>query len=200
MQNKRRIVQIGVAAMTGFLALWAPANAQMGGGGGQPMDTAGGMSSSSSPKSHAMSNGSMGDKKFMKNAAQGGMAEVQLGQLAVQNAASADVKAFGQRMVDDHTKANDQLKQVAAGMSYTLPDSISSGDKAEAAKLAKMTGAGFDKAYVDYMVKDHKADVKEFEREAAHGTGSVKAFASSTLPTLQEHLKMAMDLQAKMGK
>ncbi len=169
MQSKMSI-KTGVAAMAGFLTLLAPAYAL---------------------SSH--------DKTFMKSAAQGGMAEVQLGQLAAQNAADPDVKAFGQRMVDDHTKANDKLKQVAAGMSYTLPTDVKASDKAEAARLSKMTGAAFDRAYVGYMVKDHKTDVAEFKKEAQSGTGDVKTFASDTLPTLQEHLKMAQDLQSKMG-
>lgn len=194
MQKQGKFVHIGVAALAGFLTVLVPAAAQMGSDRMRTPD--GGTSSSGSPMPGGAS---YADRSFVKEAAQGGMAEVQLGQLAVQNAMSPEVKAFGQRMVDDHSKANDHLKQVAASMSYTLPDSISSGDKAEADRLSKMTGADFDKAYIRYMVKDHKADVQEFKREAMKGGGNAKMFASSILPTLEEHLKMAEDLQAKLG-
>jgi putative membrane protein len=180
--ERKMISRTGMAAMAGFLALLAPAYGQPG----------------------SMGHGSMGrvsshDRTFMKDAAQGGMAEVNLGQLASQNASDPDVKAFGQRMVTDHSKANDQLKQVAAGMNVTLPADVKPSDKAEADRLSKMTGADFDRAYVREMVKDHKKDVAEFQREAKNGHGDVQSFASTTLPTLQEHLKMAEDLQAKMG-
>jgi putative membrane protein len=186
--HSKAFTKTGVAAMAGFLTLLAPAYAQ----------TAGTMSHSGS-SSMSMGKVSAKDKTFMKKAAQGGMAEVQLGQLAAQNAADPGVKAFGQRMADDHSKANDKLKQVAAGLSYTLPTDVSAVDKAEAARLSKMTGADFDRVYIGYMVKDHKADVAEFKKEAASGHGDVKSFASETLPTLQEHLKMAQDLQSKVG-
>ena len=104
-----------------------------------------------------------------------------------------------QRMVTDHGKANDQLKQVAAGMNVTLPADVKASDKAEANRLSKLSGTQFDHAYVRAMVKDHKKDVSDFQKEAKSGHGDVQSFASTTLPTLQEHLKMAEDLQTKMG-
>ena len=135
---------------------------------------------------------SSADKSFMQKAAQGGMAEVQLGQLATQKASSDQVKQFGQRMVGDHTKANDQLKQIASSKGATLPTELSSNDKREMDRLSKLSGAKFDKAYMDLMVSDHKKDVSEFKSEAskAHDP-DVKDFASSTLPTLEEHLQLA---------
>lgn len=184
---QRTRIFTGVAAMAGFLSLLAPAYAQTG--------STGTMGSHSG----TMGKVSAHDRTFLKEAAQGGMAEVNLGQLAAQNASDPDVKAFGQRMVTDHGKANDQLKQVAAGMNVTLPADVKAADKAEANRLSKLTGAAFDRAYVRAMVKDHKKDVADFQKEAKRGHGDVQSFASTTLPTLQEHLKMAEDLQTKVG-
>jgi putative membrane protein len=140
---------------------------------------------SSSP--HAMA-----DTKFMKAAAEGGLAEVALGQLAVERASSSEVKKFGQRMVDDHSKANDELKQLAAEKSVDLPQDLSAKDKATKAALEKLSGEQFDHAYMKDMVKDHKKDVSDFRREStsAHDP-DVKKFASKTLPTLEDHLKQA---------
>jgi putative membrane protein len=141
------------------------------------------------------------DHTFMVKAAQGGMAEVQLGQLAQQNGQSQQVKDFGKRMVDDHTKANDQLKQVASQKGVTLPDSPDAKDKAEYDRLSKLKGDAFDKAYSKMMVTDHKKDVAEFQKEANSGMDpDLKSFAGQTLPTLQDHLKMAeqMSGSAKM--
>jgi len=137
----------------------------------------------------------MSDEHFIKKAAQGGMAEVELGQLAVQKASSDQVKQFGQRMVDDHTKANDQLKQVAQQKNVTLPTEPSAKDKATKARLEKLSGTDFDKAYMSDMVKDHKKDVAEFERESKSGKDdAVKSFAEQTLPTLREHLSQAQQI------
>ena len=127
----------------------------------------------------------------MKGAATGGMEEVELGQLAAQKASSPDVKNFGQHMVDDHSKANDQLKQLAAQKGVTLPAAISNMQKHDVSKLAKLSGAAFDSAYVSMMVKDHKKDVAEFQKESKSAKDSdLKSWASTTLPTLEDHLKM----------
>ena len=101
------------------------------------------------------------DKTFVKKAAEGGLAEVELGQLATQKASSEDVKKFGQRMVDDHSKANDQLKQVAAQEHIDLPTEPSAKDKATKARLEKLSGEQFDRAYMRDMVKDHRTDVAD---------------------------------------
>src|SRR4051794_14885166 len=140
------------------------------------------------------------DQRFVMEAAQGGMTEVELGQLAAQKAASDDVKKFGQRMVDDHTKANDQLKQVASQKSITLPTDIGAKNKAVKDHLEKLSGAAFDKAYMTHMVQDHKKDVAEFQKEASSGKDAdIKNFASQTLPTLQEHLRMAQETHSKVS-
>ena len=141
------------------------------------------------------------DKKFVKDAALGGMAEVELGKLATQKAASDEVKQFGQKMVDDHTKANDQLKQVAAKESISIPDALDSKHQSRINKMSKLSGPDFDKAYIKDQVKDHQQDVNEFKSEADNGSDpNIKQFASSTLPTLQEHLSMAKDLNKKEKK
>jgi len=139
------------------------------------------------------------DSQFAMKAAAGGMAEVKMGELAVKNASSADVKAFGQKMVDDHSKAGDKLKSIAAKDNISLPSEMGAKEKATYERLSKLQGAEFDKAYMRDMVKDHKTDVAEFQKEANGGKNSdLKQFASETLPTLQEHLKMAQDTAAKL--
>lgn len=132
------------------------------------------------------------DQKFVRDAAEGGMAEVELGKLAVQKASSQDVKNFGQRMVDDHSKANDQLKQIAENKGITVPAKLDAKDRALKARLSKLSGDSFDRAYMENMVKDHKKDVADFQRESESGSDpDVKQFASQTLPTLQQHLQQA---------
>ena len=141
-----------------------------------------------------------GDTMFAMKAAQGGMAEVKLGQLAVDKASNPDVKEFGQRMIDDHTKANDQLKSICSAENMTPPADIDAKDQATYDKLSKLSGAAFDKAYIKDMVKDHEMDIKEFQREANSGKDAqLKQFASTTLPTLQSHLQMAKSAESKVS-
>ena len=152
---------------------------------------------------HAMSKSSSSslstsDRQFIKKAAEGGLAEVELGQLAEQKASSDAVKSFGKRMVDDHTKANDKLKQVASDKGVTVPDTLSAKDKMLKASLSKLSGEQFDKAYMKDMVKDHTADVQEFRKESTAAQDSeVKNFASETLPTLESHLKEAQNINSE---
>jgi putative membrane protein len=135
------------------------------------------------------------DKKFAKDAVLGAMTEVELGKLAAQKASRQDVKDFGQKMVDDHTKANEQLKQIASQENIPIADSLDSKHQARIDKLAKLSGEDFDKAYVKDQLKDHQTDVKEFNAEAQNGTDpNVKAFAANTLPTLQQHLELVKSL------
>jgi len=139
------------------------------------------------------------DKKFMNEAAQGGMAEVKLGELASQKAASADVKAFGTKMVQDHSNANTELKSVAAKKGVTLPADVNAEQKAMYDKLSKLSGAEFDKEYVKGMVADHEKDVAEFKKQStAAKDADLKAFATKTLPTLESHLSMIKGIQGKM--
>jgi putative membrane protein len=144
---------------------------------------------------------SAADRAFIKKAAAGGLAEVELGQLAVQKAASQDVKQFGQRMVDDHSKANDQLKQVASSKGVAVPDKLEAKDAATKAKLEKLSGEQFDRAYMHDMVMDHTKDVSEFRTESKTAKDpDVKSFASQTLPTLQDHLKQAKAVAPSSAK
>lgn len=139
------------------------------------------------------------DQEFAMEAAMGGMMEVELGRMAAEKGASDEVRQFGQRMVDDHSKAGDDLKQVASGKGLTLPTAPDAKHQADMRKLSALSGAQFDKAYVSMMIKDHKKDVAEFQKEASKGMDvDIKSFASRTLPTLQTHLQMIQRINDKM--
>lgn len=136
------------------------------------------------------------DARFAVEAAYGGMAEVRLGQLAQKNSGSQAVKDFAQKMVSDHSKANEELKGIASREKIALPADLSKADLGTYKKLSKLKGAEFDKAYASLMVKDHEKDVAEFERQATRGENpSLKEFARDTLPTLHEHLQQAGALE-----
>jgi putative membrane protein len=140
-----------------------------------------------------------GDNTFVMKAAEGGMAEVELGNLAKSKASNSDVKSFGEQMVTDHTKANDELKEIAGKKGITLPTSLNAKDQALHDRLSKLEGADFDREFMKAMVSDHRTDVNEFKRESLHGSDAdIKAFAAKTLPTLESHLKMAESADAKV--
>ena len=133
--------------------------------------------------------------KFSSAAARGGLTEVELGRLAVQRGSNPAVKSFGQRMIEDHSRANNELKSIAARKSLALPPDINSDQKTTMDNLSKLSGAEFDQEYMSDMVKDHEADAKEFENQAAKGTDAdIKAFVAKTLPMIQGHLQMARDV------
>lgn len=135
------------------------------------------------------------DKRFAKDAAVGAMMDVELGKLAAQKASRDDIKQFGQKMVEDHTKANDQLKQLAGKENISLPDSLDSRHQSRVDKLSKLSGEDFDKAFVKDQLKDQQAQVRQFTDESQNGTDpNVKAFASNMLPTLQQHVELAKNL------
>lgn len=118
------------------------------------------------------------DKHFIRKAGVGGLAEVELGKLAAEKGQSEEVKKFGQRMVDDHGKANDQLKHLAESKGVTLPTDLSAKDKATKARLEKLSGENFDRAYMNDMVQDHTKDVSEFKKVSKSAKDSdVKSFA-----------------------
>ena len=136
---------------------------------------------------------------FMKDAAQSGLAEVELGKLAAQKAKDPEVKKFGQMMVDDHGKANTELKTLAGSKNVTLPTDLGS-HQSSVDDLKKVSGADFDRDYVDIMVDAHETDVAAFERQANNGTDAeVKAFAAKALPTLRKHLEAIKAIQAKVS-
>ncbi|MGA7591254.1 MAG: DUF4142 domain-containing protein, partial [Candidatus Sulfotelmatobacter sp.] len=105
------------------------------------------------------------------------------------------VKKFGQRMVDDHTKVNDQLKEVASSQGIDLPDKLTAKDEMTKEHLSKLSGEQFDRAYMSDMVKDHTQDVADFQRESNSATDpAVKQFAQKTVPILEDHLKEAKEI------
>lgn len=160
--------------------------------GASPMDQA--ASSNQDPNGPA----AMMDKAFVRQALQGGMAEVQLGQLAAQKSSNPDVKQFAQKMVDDHTKLGDAMKQVAQQMGVKPPDSLSSKDKSTIAKLNALNGDEFDKAYIKDMVKDHKQDSKEFKQEASNTSNSaLKDVVSQGGQMIDQHLQMIEQIAQK---
>ena len=129
------------------------------------------------------------DKKFVEGALQGGMAEVELGKLALQKSSSENVKKFAQRMIDDHTKLGDDMKPVAEQIGVKMPSGLSKKDLALQAKLETLSGPQFDKAYIQAMVKDHKKDYAEFQQEAQSAAiPAVKEAAMKGEPVIKSHL------------
>ena len=135
------------------------------------------------------------DQKFLMDVAMDGLLEVELGRWAAQQGESAAVKQFGRRMVDDHTKANAELMTLASSKGVTLPTALDRSHQAHVTRLSRMSGAAFDRAYAKLMASDHAKAVAAFERQSTRsGDADVQAFATKTLPTLQEHLQMARAL------
>jgi putative membrane protein len=124
--------------------------------------------------------------------------EVAAGKLAAQRGLDPAVKEFGQKMVTDHTAANDRLKSLAGSKQLLLPDTLSEDENAALGKLEGLNGTDFDQAYSQMMVKDHVEDISEFEKEVKRGQDAeVKSFAENTLPTLRHHLMLANRLGSK---
>lgn len=135
---------------------------------------------------------------FATKAASGGMMEVQLGQVAQQKAKSQRVKDFGSMMVIDHSKANEELKSLAASNNITVPATLLPEHQKHIDMMSKMTGSAFDNHYIDMMVNDHKKDIAEFKNKANSATNDAfKSFAAKTLPTLQKHLDSAQAINGK---
>ena len=140
------------------------------------------------------------DKTFIKKAATGGMAEVQLSKLA-QKSENAEVKSFADRMVRDHTAANEQLTTIAGSLGVELPKTLDSEHERIREKLQTLHGKAFDDQYVHAMVEDHNKAVKLFQQEERTGhNAELKQFAHKTLPTLEEHQKMVRQLSQKLAQ
>ena len=138
------------------------------------------------------------DQTFVQMASNGGVAEVKLGQLAMERAASPEVKQFGERMVTDHTKANQELATIAQAKNIPIAPELDPQHRTMAAKLATLQGASFDQEYLQGQVADHEQTIALFTTQIKQGQDAdLKAFASKTLPTLQEHLHMVRALAAK---
>jgi putative membrane protein len=139
------------------------------------------------------------DMEFVKNAAIGGMAEVELGKLAQQNGHSPDVKSFGARMVQDHSRAADQLTNIAKDRGVQLPQQLDTEHTSMRDRLAKLQGDAFDRAYIKMMVADHDKDVKEFRRQAQTGQDrELKRFARETLAVIEQHDQLAHNVERSM--
>lgn len=139
------------------------------------------------------------DSKFMMMAAMSDMNEISASNAALSKSSNEEVKKFAQMMVDDHTKASEELKPIAMSKNVMLPTDTDAKHKAAMEKMSAMSGDGFDKEYIKMMVKDHEKAVALFQKEADTGKDAeAKAFAAKTLPTLQGHLEMARSMMSKM--
>jgi putative membrane protein len=142
----------------------------------------------------------MKDKMFLRKAAQGGMAEVKLGQLAAQKGSTDDVKAFGQKMVDDHTRLNNDMAPIADSMGVRLPTNLNKEDQAEYDKLNGLSGNDFDMEYLSFMVKDHHKDLHEFRQEAASTTDpTLQTAVNNATKVIHEHSMMVDKLAREKG-
>jgi putative membrane protein len=140
------------------------------------------------------------DRAFLQKAARGNLAEVETGQLAAQQSSDPQVKQFGERMVQDHSQANDKLKTVAESVGVQLPTEPGHSEMQSMSKLKSLSGQQFDKTYANAMLKDHRQDVKEYEHVAQTAKNpEVRAYAEQTLPTLKEHLALAEQLPENSG-
>lgn len=140
------------------------------------------------------------DYEFVCEAARGGITEVTLGELAKQKGSSSAVKNFADRMIADHGKANQELQKLATDKGASLPSDLTGKHQKITQKMLELSGADFDKAYAKHMTKDHTEDTKKFA-EAAKSVKDpdLKAFAAKTLPVLQEHLRMAEEMDKLVG-
>jgi putative membrane protein len=191
----KRLSQRLIVLSGAFLLTGATAFAQMNPGGGAPASNPNGNPGVNSidnmQAQQAAASGAMQDKAFVRKALEGGMAEVQVGQIAAEKGSSDDVKQFGQKMVTDHTQLGDQMKQVAQQIGVTPPAGLSKKDKEEVATLQTLSGTEFDNAYIMAMVKDHKKDAEDFKSEAQQTQNpTVKQAADQGSQVIDQHLDM----------
>ncbi|HEX5206898.1 MAG TPA: DUF4142 domain-containing protein [Steroidobacteraceae bacterium] len=136
---------------------------------------------------------------FMRKAIQGNLAEIKVGQLAQQKGASEGVRHFGSVLEQDHSTANSQAMTAASSMGVTPPAEPSMKEQAEYRHLAALSGAKFDKAFVKEMVKDHRQDIAEYEKEAKTSNSQASSYAEQSLPVLKKHLQLAESLERHPG-
>jgi putative membrane protein len=190
--GKRTVTLAGAILLCGSMSF-----AQMHGSAGPTGQTPGGQNPSMDQMNGAQTAGqpSPGDRMFVTKAMQGSMAEVQLGQLTLQKSNNQQVKEFAQKMIDDHTKLNEQMKPVAQQLGVTPPDQVSKNDRKTMAKLQSLSGSAYDQAYIKDMVKDHKQDLNEFQMEASSGQDqTVKDAANQGSKVIAQHLQMAQQM------
>jgi putative membrane protein len=140
-----------------------------------------------------------GEERFMKEAASGGLMEVELGKIAAEKGSHQRVKEFGKRMQADHSKANAQLKKIASSKGVELPTEPSGEHKSTMDKLTKLSGAEFDREYMEAMVDDHTEDIEKFQTQADKGKDpELQKFASENLPILKKHLELAQSTEKQI--
>lgn len=141
------------------------------------------------------------DVGFMQEAAMGGVTEVQLGQLALQKASNNEVKQFAQRMIDDHSKGNNELMQLAKSRNVVLPQTLDAKHKNMQSKLSQLQGQAFDKEYMRHMVEDHEEVMGQFQQASKFVQDpELKGWVMKQLPVLDEHLRLAKDIHGKVEK
>ncbi len=194
--GKRTMALAGAILLCGSMGL-----AQMRGSAGPTGAGQTGQSPGQNPSMDSQMNGmqtgqpSAIDRMFVSKAMQGGLAQIQLGQLTLQKSDNQQVKQFAQRMIDDHTKLNDQMKPVAQQLGVSVPDQISKGDRKTIAKLQALSGSAYDQAYIKDMVKDHKQDLSAFQMEASSGQDqTVRDAANQGSKVIAQHLQLAQQL------
>lgn len=139
------------------------------------------------------------EANFLVEAANGGMTEVQAGQIAQEKATNDDVKKFAAKMVEDHTKLNDQLKSLASKLNVTIPSAINGNSQSMIDKLNNAKSVDFNKTYMDMIVEDHNKDVDFFQKTAANASNpEIHDFVTNALPILQSHQQMAKKIQASL--
>jgi putative membrane protein len=186
----RTVALAGVFLLCGSMGLAQVPNTSV------PMSQPPGQNPSMDPRMNgAQSNASVTDRVFVKDAMQGGLAEVQLGQLTLQKSNNDQVKQFAQHMIDDHTKLNEEMKPVAQQLGVAIPTQVSKKDSKIIAKLQELSGPAYDQAYIKEMVKDHKGDLSQFQAEASSGQDQiVKDAAAQGSKVIAQHLQMAQQL------
>jgi putative membrane protein len=141
------------------------------------------------------------DRQFVRDAAIAGLSNVELGKLAAEKASSEDVRQYGKQLSEDQTKTNDRLKEVASQQSISIPDALDSKHKSQIEKVAKLSGPEFDKAFLKQQLKEQEGEVRDFSDEAQRGTDPiVKTFAAGALPSLQQQLEAAKNLNKSTKK
>lgn len=171
----------GVTTFCTFLVCWAVLAHQSGSRSVRAADTA--------------------DGEFARKAAQDSMAQVTLAELAEEKASNENVKKFAKRMVEENTRTNDQLKEAALKSNIPLPTNLDPKDQGTYDSLSRLAGKDFDKAYAQEMLKDHQQNLTDFRNEASSGRKSaIKTFAAQSLPVIQQHLKLARQLELSVSR
>ena len=201
--NGMRVAILGTAVATVPAFAMGQTSSPMGGGSSpnMPNQTRTQPEGMNTPQAGPATPGdSMKDKMFVRKAMAGGLAEVQMGQLAAQKGSSDQVKSFGQKMVDDHTKLNQQMMPIAEQMGVKTPAKLEKKDQAEYDKLNGLAGAEFDKEYLSFMVKDHHKDLEAFRAEMGSTQDpTLKTAVQQGAQVIDQHAQMVDTLAQQNG-